>query len=184
MEETVCGLSLSVYTAASCGVRFGTSWALHFFTMYCLQILTIVPLLRTTNKRHHRTKNFWKKGLSQAWGDPKRLTPSDVLRFQWPSIGKGWERGLLSFSRAIQSEDDVALLKRVVNLPNVTVVMVYGSKDNVVKVNEKMLHEMKCNFPMVKVVRMEGLGHDPFEEDKDAFLAELERVLQTNTNSG
>jgi pimeloyl-ACP methyl ester carboxylesterase len=62
--------------------------------------------------------------------------------------------------------------------------MVYGSKDNVVRVNEKMLNEMKCNFPMVKVVRMEGLGHDPFEEDKDAFLAELERVLQTNTNSG
>jgi len=116
------------------------------------------------------TRNFWRKGLSQAWGDAQRLSDSDVLRFQWPSIGKGWERGLISFARSIQSSDDADLLRQVANLANTTVLVVYGSKDNVVRVNEKVLDLLKNDFRMVKVLRMEGLGHDPFEEDKDMFL--------------
>ncbi|KAL3789418.1 hypothetical protein HJC23_001966 [Cyclotella cryptica] len=122
-------------------------------------------------------KNFWRNGLSQAWGDPKRLTDSDVLRFQWPSIGKGWERGLISFARGAQSSDDAQLLRDVLNLPNTTVLLLYGTKDNVVTVNESVLQLLKSNFPTVKVLRMEGLGHDPFEEDKEAFVSELEKLI-------
>lgn len=129
-----------------------------------------------------RTKNFWRKGLSQAWGDPKRLSDSDVLRFQWPSIGKGWERGLISFARAAQSSDDADLLSQIASLPDTTVIIVYGTKDNVVKVDENVLNKLSSDFSNVKLVRMEGLGHDPFEEDKGIFLAELEKVLQTTTD--
>lgn len=103
------------------------------------------------------------------------------MRFQWPSIGKGWERGLISFARAIQSSDDADLLRQVANLPNTTVVVVYGSKDNVVRVNKNVLDLLKNDFPMVNVLRMEGLGHDPFEEDKDMFLSEFDKILQTDT---
>ena len=119
--------------------------------------------------------------MSQAWGDAQRLSDSDVLRFQWPSIGKGWERGLISFARSIQSSDDADLLRQVANLANTTVLVVYGSKDNVVRVNEKVLDLLKNDFRMVKVLRMEGLGHDPFEEDKDMFLSELDKILQTKS---
>jgi pimeloyl-ACP methyl ester carboxylesterase len=123
------------------------------------------------------TKNFWRKGLSSAWGDPQRLTDSDVLRFQWPSIGKGWERGLISFARAAQTSDDAELLREVVNLPQTTVLVVYGTKDNVVRVDEKAVDRLKKEIPAVKVLRLEGLGHDPFEEDKEVFLSELEKIL-------
>lgn len=116
--------------------------------------------------------------MSQAWGDPKRLSDSDVLRFQWPSIGKGWERGLISFARAVQSSDDADLLRRVASLPDTSVVIVYGTKDNVVRVKEKALDKLKLDFPTVKVIKLEGLGHDPFEEDVGTFLTELEKVLQ------
>lgn len=44
---------------------------------------------------------FWRKGLSLAWGDPTtHLSESDILRFAWPSIGKGWEMGLINFTRS------------------------------------------------------------------------------------
>ena len=123
------------------------------------------------------TKNFWRKGLLQAWGDPRRLSDSDVMRFQWPSIGRGWERGLISFGRAVQSSDDAKLLRQVADLPDTTVVIVYGTKDNVVKIGDAVLEKLKSDYPTVNILRMEGLGHDPFEEDKEAFLSELEKVL-------
>ncbi|KAL7506243.1 hypothetical protein ACHAXN_003522 [Cyclotella atomus] len=123
------------------------------------------------------TKNFWRKGLLQAWGDPRRLSDSDVMRFQWPSIGRGWERGLISFGRAVQSSDDAELLRQVADLPDTTVVIVYGTKDNVVKIGDAVLEKLKSDYPTVNILRMEGLGHDPFEEDKEAFLSELEKVL-------
>jgi pimeloyl-ACP methyl ester carboxylesterase len=104
-----------------------------------------------------------------------------VLRFQWPSIGRGWERGLISFGRAIQSSDDVELLRQVSDLADTTVVIVYGTKDNVVKIDDAVLQKLKRNHPTIKILRMEGLGHDPFEEDKETFLSELEKVLYVNT---
>ena len=56
----------------------------------------------------YRGKNFWRKGLELAWGDPKKLYDSDVLRFQWPSIGKGWEDGLVTFARAMSQPTAVS----------------------------------------------------------------------------
>ena len=123
------------------------------------------------------TKDIWRRGLKLAWGDPQRLTDSDVLRFQWPSIGRGWERGLISFTRAVQSSDDVSLLREVSKMPNATVVIVYGSNDNVVKINGKVSDMLKTEFPTIKLLRMDGLGHDPFEEDKKTFLSELGGLL-------
>ena len=73
--------------------------------------------------------------------------------------------------------DDAQLLKEAVNLPNTTVLVVYGTKDNVVPVNEKVLNLLKSDYPAVKVLRMEGLGHDPFEEGKEAFVSELEKLI-------
>ena len=43
--------------------------------------------------------------------------------------------------------------------------------------NEKVLNLLKSDYPAVKVLRMEGLGHDPFEEDKEAFVSELEKLI-------
>ena len=134
-------------------------------------------LVHTPSQNIIQYQNFWRKGLSQAWGDPTRLSDSYVLRFQWPSIGKGWERGLISFALAAQSSDDADLLRRVASLPDTTVVIAYGTKDNIVRVDDTMLNKLRRDFSNVKLVRLEGQGHDPFEEDKDFFLAELEKVL-------
>ena len=131
--------------------------------------------------------NFWRKGLTSAWGDPKCLSDSDVLRFQWPSIGRGWEQGLLNFVRSKLSSssssssslplEDGELLRQVCNLPNTKVVIIYGSKDPIVRLEGSVAEKVKKEFPSICMIRMEGLGHDPFEEDVDAFLNELKAVL-------
>ena len=130
------------------------------------------------------TPNFWRKGLASAWGDPKRLSESDVLRFQWPSIGMGWEQGLLDLVRhklssssasSSASLNDEQLLHRVSNMKNTKVVIIYGSKDRIVRFEGAVAEKVKQEFPNVHLVRMEG-GHDPFEEDVDGFLNELKAV--------
>mmetsp|Transcript_1409 Transcript_1409/g.2563 ORF Transcript_1409/g.2563 Transcript_1409/m.2563 type:complete len:691 (-) Transcript_1409:159-2231(-) len=128
------------------------------------------------------SKDFWRKGLTLARGHPDRLSDSDVLRFAWPSIGKGWEEGLINFARAKLSLpalplDDGQLLREVSNLKDTKVVIVYGSNDRVVRIEGAVAERLRAEFPKVAVVRMEGLGHDPFEEDVDGFLVELEKAL-------
>jgi len=116
-------------------------------------------------------KNSWRNGLRLAWGDPNRLKNSDVLRFQWPSIGAGWEAGLLAFSRAQSLPTDMTdkeLMENVLELPNTTVSVIVGSKDSVVPAAQ--VRRFLADFPSVCVMELDGLGHDSFEEDTEAFV--------------
>ena len=125
--------------------------------------------------------NFWKKGLRRVWGDPNRLSDSDVLRFQWPSIGAGWERGLLSFGLAQARQGssdgvtDVQLMEEVLNLPNTSVVVIRGEKDQVVP--RQMVKNFFDKFPNVPVHELKGQGHDPMEEQVDVFVETVGRIL-------
>ena len=131
------------------------------------------------------TKDFWRKGLALAWGDDNCLSESDILRFQWPSIGKGWEQGLINFTRAriLSSSssqhtlDDGQLLTKVASLKGTQVVIMYGSNDKVVRIDGAVAEQMRKDYPNIKLVRMEGQGHDPFEEKVDEFVSVLEKML-------
>ena len=125
--------------------------------------------------------NFWKKALRQVWGDPDRLSDSDVLRFQWPSIGAGWERGLLSFALAQARQassdgvTDAQLMEQVLELPNTRVVVIRGEKDQVVP--RQFVKNFFDMFPDVPVYELKGQGHDPFEENVDEFVDTVGRIL-------
>ena len=41
-----------------------------------------------------------------------------------------------------------------------------------------MAEKVKKQFPTVHIVRMEGLGNDPYEEDVDGFLREMKAVME------
>ncbi|GKY91417.1 hypothetical protein MPSEU_000114000 [Mayamaea pseudoterrestris] len=151
------------------------------------RLLFRVPLLRYildvpaayVLRRIVGTPGAWRKGLQQAWGDPNKLLDSDVLRFQWPSIGKGWEMGLLAFSHAQSAKRDITdkeLVKRVLQLPNTTFSVIVSSKDRVVP--PKSIRDFFEEFPSVAIEEMEGLGHDPFEEDVPTFVDTVERIIR------
>lgn len=125
-----------------------------------------------------RMPNFWKRGLRQVWGDANCLTDSDVLRFQWPSVGAGWERGLLSFAHAQILHSDMTdkqLMEHVLSLPNTTVVVIRGAKDQVVP--KKLMKKFFDQFPDVPIHELQGQGHDPFEEQVDVFVDTVGRIL-------
>lgn len=158
----------------------------YIFTFVALLRRVVLDLpLRYALRRAVAGKDFWRKGLSLAWGDPNRLSDSDVLRFQWPSIGRGWEKGLLSFTRSRIAGKceypggDLQLLKDVLALPNTSVAIIYGTKDNIV--TSKMIDKIKSEFPDLKFVTLDGLGHDPFEEQVDTFVATVEGLLEKDT---
>lgn len=128
-----------------------------------------------------RSKDFWKRGLRQVWGNPDRVTDSDALRFQWPSVGKGWEDGLLKFTKAqtqyLRSNNDTSLLEKVLHPDtNAYITVVVGSHDKVVSLNTVRRY-LQPFQSQVRVVEMQGMGHDPFEEDVDGFVKTLLQVL-------
>uniref|UniRef100_A0A7S2YTM6 AB hydrolase-1 domain-containing protein n=1 Tax=Entomoneis paludosa TaxID=265537 RepID=A0A7S2YTM6_9STRA len=139
------------------------------------------PLGSYILKRAVGRPGFWRAGLQLAWGDASRLKDSDVLRFQWPALGKGWEKGMIKFTRAqlIPMEvSDRDLVKQVLALPNTTVDVIYGGSDPIVKPSLIEKFFMSFLSQGVNLVALEGLGHDPFEEDAEAFINALEELLQ------
>ncbi|KAL3764463.1 hypothetical protein ACHAW5_000127 [Stephanodiscus triporus] len=147
---------------------------------------TIPPVSVETRSAHPSgSRDFWRKGLTLAWGDPNRLSDADVLRFQWPSVGKGWEEGLINFSRSrvllsppANALDDGRLFREVARLRDTRMVIMYGSKDRVVRIDDGAAEAIRREFPNVAVIKMEGCGHDPFEEDVPGFLMALEKSLE------
>ena len=136
----------------------------------------------------------WKKGLEGVWGDPSKVTEdSDVLRYSWPSIGYGWEEGILKFASAQvlptddPLDDDLILMRRVLDLPNTKVIIVLGSNDKVIPTRsvENFLKQVmslasstKDNEIDVPIVELEGLGHCAFEEDREAFCDAVEALVK------
>lgn len=128
---------------------------------------------------------FWMDSLRLVWGNPKGVTDADALRFQWPAIGRGWERGLLAFTRSrILGVDtypggDYALLKDVLRLPNTSVVIIAGGNDKIIP--PSAVRKVAERFsPQVRYVHLEGSGHDPFEENSGEFVSVVEALLEEN----
>lgn len=140
----------------------------------------------------------WKKGLEGVWGDPNKVNKnSDVLRYSWPSIGHGWEEGILNFAGAQvlsaddELDDDFLLLRKVLDLPHTKVLIVLGSKDKVIPTKsvetfvERVASlgsssggETSSNNNNVPIVELDGLGHCAFEEDREAFCDAVEQLVR------
>lgn len=128
---------------------------------------------------HYSLKNSWKLGLKRAaWANPDDVRDSDVLRYQWPSIGKGWERGILKFASAQTRNDDKALFQQVLDLPNTTVAIVIGAEDKVIPPHITLSFLSDFKDQDLKVIQLENLGHNTFEEDVETFINAVEAILK------
>ena len=130
--------------------------------------------------KFHSGKNFWRRGLEQVWADKRKLSDSDVLRFQWPSVGKGWEDGILTFTRAMAQPkpiSDSQLVEQTLKAANCTVSVIIASQDKVIQ-SESIRKFLEPFADKLEITEMEGLGHDPFEEDPESFLNVVEKVCE------
>lgn len=151
------------------------------------------PASRYLLRRIIGANGSWKKGLEGAWGEPKKLTEdSDVLRYSWPSIGYGWEEGILDFAGAQvlpaddELDDDVLLLRKVLEQPHTKVLIVLGSRDRVIPTRsvERFLELVGASPSDVPIVELEGLGHCAFEEDRETFCDAVEQLVKDHWDTG
>jgi pimeloyl-ACP methyl ester carboxylesterase len=133
---------------------------------------------------------FWRSLLRWVvWGDAAAVMDSDVLRYQWAAIAQHWEHGLICWalshflcqpstdpSVASSPLSDHDLLQTVLQQPKVcSIDVILGGRDCVIRPG--MARSYLADFANVRIVEMKGLGHDPFEENADAFVEIVQRML-------
>lgn len=139
---------------------------------------TFGPILRFLLRRTVGRPGFWRKGLQQAF--VKQLSASDVLRYQWPSVIQGWEDGLLQWISHSRPRNGSNVLEVVSQSPKVSSVsVILGSQDRVINPQTTAMF-LAAYHPTVKVVEIDGVGHDPMEEDVGTFVA---AVRESTTSS-
>jgi pimeloyl-ACP methyl ester carboxylesterase len=70
---------------------------------------------------------------------------------------------------------DRELVEKVLQ-SNATIKVIVGGRDRVVPAKQVRAF-LQPYQDKVEIVEMEGLGHDPFEEDVEGFLGVLEKML-------
>jgi pimeloyl-ACP methyl ester carboxylesterase len=161
--------------------------------------LVVVPVSFTL-KRIVGTPNFWKLALKKVvWGNGKDVSNSDALRFAWPSVIKGWERGLIDFTEAQFKSDfgqrslfpvsanqnegvdendvEIALLKRVMQRPRTTLHVIVGGADKIVS-PKRLASFLLAVDKNIHMEVLPGLGHDAMEENVPLFVGTLSKCLQ------
>ena len=155
------------------------------------------PSFQYVLRRIIGTNGSWKKGLQGAWGDPDQVNEdSDILRYSWPSIGYGWEKGILKFAGAQvlsaddELDDDYLLMRKVLQLPHTKVLIVLGSRDMVIPTSsvERFMERVASSDDSIEkdqvpIVELEGLGHCAFEEDRETFCNAMEEMVRDNWDS-
>lgn len=178
LQLDVCVPKRIILCAPALGLRSGKKGKQNG-RRYLPKVLVDIPasyLLRRAVGR----PGFWRRGLSVAWGNAKLLSDTDCLRFQWPSIGKGWERGLLDFARAQsltrELSTDEEILRNVMALPNTTIDVIVGGKDRIV--SPQRIRKFLAAFPNINIVELDDVGHDAFEEDVELFVNTVDDLLK------
>lgn len=143
----------------------------------------VAAIVKWILRRAVGTPGFWLSGLkSTAWVDPQGVSETDALRYQWPSIGKGWEQGLVNFATAMslpRNDTDANLLKQLSLKLRTKVDVIIGMKDGVLPPGWVRSQIEKSNAT-VRVTEMKGSGHNPFEEDVDGFVNIVEKMVESD----
>lgn len=78
----------------------------------------------------------------------------------------------------VETGDNMQLLRDVLNLPKTTVTIIHGTKDKIVPLRNSEL--LAKEFANLRLIPLDGQGHDPFEEKVDEFLEAVNRVYEEN----
>ena len=127
---------------------------------------------------------FWRGALSTVVWSTSGCGPTavDVLRYAWPSAGRGWEDGLLDFCRCKaggmegrggRPEADVALFRDVAER-GAEILVLHGERDKLVEVeNSRRLVGMAAGLDNVKLEIRKEAGHCFHEEFPERFVEDV-----------
>lgn len=140
------------------------------------------PILALILRKYVGSKSFWRTGLSLAREGP---LPEEIVEGYFaPTEERGWDRGVLNFTRAAfldrargiaEREDFVQMLSRLEDRPSVLIV--HGDRDRVVPVSNS--RKLAGILPGSRLVVMKDCGHVPHEERPEEFSSIVAEFLQT-----
>ncbi|CAM9720309.1 unnamed protein product, partial [Chrysoparadoxa australica] len=136
---------------------------------------------------------FAPQGLASAGlGGGGAVTTDTINRYRWPTLIRGWDLGIASFtlaqalgisqaggSRACSGEEDTrGLLERLAEAAGsgMRVMLVHGTADKVIPLaSSRSLREA---IPGAQLVEMEGSGHCPHEDMVESFVSEVSAFVK------
>jgi pimeloyl-ACP methyl ester carboxylesterase len=142
--------------------------ALRTLCLYALVALSVVlnPVLVIILRILVGSVSFWARGLALArfGAVPQR----DVDGYRKPLAVRGWDTGILHFSRAavlegvLTSSSNAHPLSNVIErVPRVPILIIHGGSDNIIPLaNSRALH---AQLPGSRFVVMPNVGHIPHE---------------------
>ena len=133
---------------------------------------------------------FWKRGLTSARGNKSGLDEDTVNLYRYPSVGEGWEVGLLNFCKAQwggggkyegsrgRAGDGELLLDACLECDEV--VILHGVKDRIVPIrNSLRLKEfVEREGGRIRVRGLEGVGHVAHEERRGEFVKMVKEIVE------
>ncbi|CAD7704677.1 unnamed protein product [Ostreobium quekettii] len=175
--------------AAVLAVLWGTVWRqLVWLFLWVSQPVSVFSLRSLV-----RSRAFWKRGLANAYFQPgyeERLINS----YRLPSLVRGWEWGLVRFTRsrlergkqsfaqrvseAWTGQKELSTVQRIANVVekhNIPVLIVHGVNDKIIPVNNS--RRLATLIPGAKLVEYADCGHVPHEEYPERFVDDVKAVV-------
>ena len=119
--------------------------------------------------------------ISRMYGDPRRLSQETINGYQRALSRPGVFEHAVKIAQTWRSDMD-ELKNAMDHLPDIPTLIVWGEKDRVVDVASSQV--LASKMKRSQVVILPGLGHIPYEEGPEAFLAPLQHFLAENSPAG
>src|SRR6185437_7923469 len=119
--------------------------------------------------------------IGRMYGNPRRLSQETINGYQRALNRPGVFEHAVKIAQTWRP--DMNELKNAMdNLPDLPTLIVWGEKDHVVDIVSAQI--LASKIKRSQVVILPGLGHIPYEEGPDAFLAPLQHFLAENSPTG
>ena len=109
--------------------------------------------------------------LAPAWAHPDALPDAVLERYRDMLLAPGVRRAILDRTRQTILTDPAARLRSI----SAPTLILWGEEDHMIPVHNAQ--DYLQLMPRVRLVRLPGMGHVPFEESPDKALPPLERFL-------
>lgn len=139
------------------------------------RLLLFPPLTRVAARVGARLGRSRHRDLLAAmYGNPGRMPPSSLEEYRTRLCRPGLGAAVAGYAR--RWRHDQAELRAALPQVAAPVLLVWGSRDRVVPA--ATAPALRAALPRAQVCLLPGLGHLPFEEDPDAFLAAVRPFLR------
>ncbi len=116
-------------------------------------------------------RGMLKANLAMAYGDSRRLSDATLSRYRDMMLAPGVRKAILDRTGQVLLKDPAPILAGI----HVPTLLLWGEKDGMIPIGNA--DDYLRDLPDVRLVRLPGLGHVPFEEAPEESLPPVEAFL-------